>query len=127
MVHLMVHIVPGIQELGPAFLHEMYALERFNGVVKRFVRNRSQPDGSIIQGYLTEECIDFCTDFMAVEKPIGVAVSSTKAGWVVEVTDVEQRIYTCARMIHQEIKTAKEHTLCCCSTLRPSIIILRST
>ena len=78
MVHLMVHIVPEIQDLGPAFLHEMYALERFNGVVKRFVRNRSQPDGSIIQGYLTEECIDFCTDFMAVEKPIGVAVSKHK-------------------------------------------------
>jgi hypothetical protein len=53
----------------------MYGMERFNGVVKRFVRNRSQPDGSIVQGYLTEECIEFYTDFMGVEKPIGVAVS----------------------------------------------------
>ena len=48
MVHLMVHIVDEIQDLGPAFLHDMYALERFNGVVKQFVRNRSQPDGSIV-------------------------------------------------------------------------------
>jgi hypothetical protein len=70
----MVHIVSEIQELGPAFLHEMYAWERFNGVVKRFVRNRSQPYGSNIQGYLTEERINFCTDFMSIDKPIGVPV-----------------------------------------------------
>jgi len=75
MVHLMVHIVDEMQDLGPVFLHQMCALERFNGVVKRFVRNRSQPDGSIVQGYLTEECIEFCTDFMEEQKPIGVAVS----------------------------------------------------
>jgi hypothetical protein len=31
MVHLMVHIVSEIRELGLAFPHEMYALERFNG------------------------------------------------------------------------------------------------
>jgi hypothetical protein len=40
-----------------------------------FVRNRSQPDGSIVQGYLTDECIEFCTDFINLEKPIGLALS----------------------------------------------------
>jgi hypothetical protein len=53
----------------------MYALERFNGVVKRFAHNRSQLDASIIQGYLTEECINFFTNFMSIDKPIGVPVS----------------------------------------------------
>jgi hypothetical protein len=48
MVHVMAHIVSEIRELGPAFLHEMYALKRFSGVVKRFVLNMSQPDGSVI-------------------------------------------------------------------------------
>ena len=75
MVYLMIHIVPEILDLGPVFLHNMYPLERYNGVVKRYVRNRSQPEGSIIQGYVAEECVEFCTDYLADQKSIGVPVS----------------------------------------------------
>ena len=48
MVHLLVHIVDDIIDLGPAFLHNMMSFERMNGVIKGFVRNRSHPDGSIV-------------------------------------------------------------------------------
>ena len=75
MVHLMIHICPEILSLGPVFLHNMYPFERYNGVVKRYVRNRYRPEGSIIQGYAAEECVDFCTDYMRDQKPIGVPVS----------------------------------------------------
>jgi hypothetical protein len=53
MVHLLVHIVPEINELGLTFMHNMVRFERMNEVVEGFVRNRAQPDGSIIQGFLT--------------------------------------------------------------------------
>ena len=43
-----------------------------NGVIKGFVRNRSHPDGSIVSGYLTQECISFCENYMDVEKPVGL-------------------------------------------------------
>ena len=72
MVHLLVHIVDDIIDLGPAFLHNMMSFERMNGVIKGFVRNSSHPDGSIVQGFLTEECISFCENFLAAEEPIGL-------------------------------------------------------
>jgi len=63
-VHLLVHIVEDIIHLGPAFLHNMMSFERMNGVIKGFVHNRARPEGSIVQGYLTEECISFCTNLL---------------------------------------------------------------
>ena len=42
MVHLLVHIVDDIIDLGPTFLHNMMPFERMNGVIKGFVRNRSR-------------------------------------------------------------------------------------
>ena len=53
MVHLCVHIVDHIIDLGPSFLHNMMPFERMNGIIKGFVRNMSRPDWSIVQGYLT--------------------------------------------------------------------------
>jgi hypothetical protein len=73
MVHLLVHIVDDIEDLGPAFLHNMIALERMNGIIKAYVHNRAHPDGSIIQGFLTEECISFCKNFLNEENtPVGL-------------------------------------------------------
>jgi hypothetical protein len=64
MVHLCVHIVDNIIDLGPTFLHNMMTFERMNGVIKGFIHNMSRPDGSIIQGYLTQECTSFCENYL---------------------------------------------------------------
>ena len=72
MVHLLVHIVEDIIQLGPTFLHSMMPFERMNGVIKGYVRNRAHPDGSIVQGFLTEECISFCTNYLDVKNPVGL-------------------------------------------------------
>ena len=42
MVHLCVHIVDDIIDLGPTFLHSMMPFERMNGVIKVFIRNMSR-------------------------------------------------------------------------------------
>ncbi|KAK1668544.1 hypothetical protein QYE76_056703 [Lolium multiflorum] len=72
MVHLLIHIMDDIVSLGPAFLHNMMPFERMNGVIKGYVRNRSHPDGSIVQGWLTEECISFCMNYLDIEDPVGL-------------------------------------------------------
>ena len=41
-------------------------------VLKKCVRNRARPEGSIASAYETEEVIDFCVDFIDDLKPIGV-------------------------------------------------------
>ena len=73
MVHLLVHIVDDITNLGPTFLHNMMPFERMNGVIKKWVRNKSHPDGSIVAGFLVEECMSFCENYMDIEKrPVGL-------------------------------------------------------
>ena len=81
MVHLLVHIVDDIIQLEPTFLHNMLSFERMNGVIKGFIRNRARPDGSIVQGFLTEECISFCTNYLDVENLVGLPVN-THHGWL---------------------------------------------
>lgn len=75
MVHLTVHLVREIKWCGPVFLRSMYPFERYMGILKHFVRNRSRPEGSIVEGYATEEVVEFCIDYMAAVKPIGVPES----------------------------------------------------
>jgi hypothetical protein len=38
-IHFTTHLIKDIKLLGPVFLHQMYAYERFNGILKSFVRN----------------------------------------------------------------------------------------
>ena len=75
MVHLPVHLVKQTKLCGPAFLREMWPFERYMGVLKSYVRNRAKPEGSIIEGYTTEEAIEFCVNNMSDADPIGVPAS----------------------------------------------------
>src|SRR3954471_2912421 len=84
MVHLCVHIVDNIIDLGPTFLHSMMPFERMNGVIKGYVRNMSRPEGSIARGFLTEECISYCMNYLGIENPVGLPVNrhlGRLAGW----------------------------------------------
>ena len=71
MTHLLVHLVKEIDILGLVFLNNMFPFERFMGVLKKCVRNRARPEGSIASAYGTEEVIDFCVDFIDDLKLIG--------------------------------------------------------
>ena len=42
----------------------MYPFERFMGVLKKYVRNRARPEGSISMGHQTEDVIGFSVDFI---------------------------------------------------------------
>ena len=53
----------------------MYLFERYMGILKKYVRNRSCPEGSIVQGYTTEEVVEFYIDYMEQLKPICVPMS----------------------------------------------------
>jgi hypothetical protein len=44
-------------------------------VLKKYVLNRASPEGSIAKGYVTEEVIEFCVDFVDSINSIGVPVS----------------------------------------------------
>ncbi len=52
----------------------MFSYERYLSVLKGYVRNRAHPEGSIIEGYTTEEVIEFCADYVKDGKRIGLPV-----------------------------------------------------
>ena len=64
MLHLTVHLVRELRLCGPVFYRWMFPLERFNKVLKSYVRNRFCPEGCIAVSYLGEESIEFCTEFV---------------------------------------------------------------
>ncbi|GKE59769.1 putative transposon protein [Tanacetum coccineum] len=46
--------------------------ELYMGFLKGYVRNRYRPEGSIIQGYVAEEVVQFCTNYMDDVTDIGL-------------------------------------------------------
>ena len=69
MMHVLVHLVDEISILGPVFVHNMFPFERFMGVLKKYVRNRARPEGSISMGHQTEMSLGFVlTSFLALRR-----------------------------------------------------------
>jgi hypothetical protein len=75
-VYFTTHLIKEIKLLGPMFLHQMYTYERLNGILKSFVRNRAYPESSTIQGYYTEEVVEWVLNYGDLSNPIGVPLGS---------------------------------------------------
>jgi hypothetical protein len=75
MEHYMIHIADQIFVLGPMYLHHMYAYEHYMSIMKSYVRNRAHPEGSMIEGYTTEEFLVCYNEYMKDGHPIGVPMS----------------------------------------------------
>jgi hypothetical protein len=71
----MIYLADQIFVLGPTYMHHIYPYDRHMIVMKGYVRNRAHPEGSMIEGYTTEEVVECCIDYMKDGNPIGVLVS----------------------------------------------------
>ena len=71
----MVHMVDQIRALGPTYLHEMWAYERFMETLNRYVLNCACPEGFMIEAYCTEEIVEYYQDYLVDKKGIGVIAS----------------------------------------------------
>ncbi|XP_071741395.1 uncharacterized protein [Rutidosis leptorrhynchoides] len=65
MIHLSVHLASEARLGGPVHYRWMYPIDRYLGTLKSYVRNKSKPEGSIAEGYLAEECLSFCSLYLA--------------------------------------------------------------
>jgi hypothetical protein len=74
-VHFTTQLIKEIKLLGLVFLHQMYAYERFNGILKSFVRNQAYPEGSMVQGYCTEEDVEWALNYANLSNLIDVPKS----------------------------------------------------
>jgi hypothetical protein len=53
----------------------MYAYERFNGILKSFVRNRAYHEGGMVKGYCTQEVVEWALNYADLSNPIDVPKS----------------------------------------------------
>ena len=61
MVHLIVYLVREIKCCGLAFLWWMYPVERYMKILKRYMKNLHHLEASIVERYIAEEAIEFCS------------------------------------------------------------------
>jgi hypothetical protein len=76
MVHLIVHLVREIRICGPVGMHWMYSFERHMGTFKGFAKCSSRPDASIVERFVTDEVIDYCSS--SLEKVVEYGVPRNK-------------------------------------------------
>jgi hypothetical protein len=100
-IHFTTHLIKEIKLHGPVFLHQMYAYERFNGILKSYVRNHAYPEGSMVQGYYIEEAVEWALNYADPSNPIGVPKSRH-----------EGRL-TGKGTIGKKVITSDPHLFCC--------------
>jgi hypothetical protein len=60
----MIYLMDQIHILCPLYLHSMFLYERYLAVLKSYARNHAHPNGSIMEGYTTEEVVECCADYI---------------------------------------------------------------
>ncbi|XP_040362000.1 uncharacterized protein LOC112165422 [Rosa chinensis] len=64
MEHLPIHLADEALIAGAVIFRWMYPIERYLLTLKEYVRNRACPEASMAKGYLMEECMNFCTQYL---------------------------------------------------------------
>jgi len=70
IVHLLVHLVREIKFCGPIYLRWMYLIERYMKILKGYEKNQYCPEPSMIERYIADKSIEFCSNYMTKAKPI---------------------------------------------------------
>ncbi|XP_024023057.1 uncharacterized protein LOC112092090 [Morus notabilis] len=64
MIHLAYHLPEEAKLAGPVHTRWMYPFERTLGKLKKYVRNKARPEGSIAEGYTISEVLTYCSMYM---------------------------------------------------------------
>ncbi|XP_062103143.1 uncharacterized protein LOC133814164 [Humulus lupulus] len=95
MVHLTVHLVREVRLCGPVYLRWMYPFERYMKILKGYVINRSRPEGCIVESYIVEEAMEFCSDYLSSVSSVGaypsrIEIEISKGGRGGVVSEINQ-------------------------------------
>ena len=63
MPHLIVHLVDELEICGPVHARWCYSIERYLGVLTKYVRDKSKPEAGMASGYMIDESLGFCTEY----------------------------------------------------------------
>jgi hypothetical protein len=66
MIHLVRHCMEQLQQCGPIHARWMYDIERYMYKLKRYVRNRSCPEGCMATGNMYSEALEYITEYFSL-------------------------------------------------------------
>ena len=72
MIHLIVHLVTELKLCGQVYLRWMYPFERYMKTLKGYMRNYNRPKACIMESYITEEVVEFCSKYIEGAETIGI-------------------------------------------------------
>ncbi|XP_027186063.1 uncharacterized protein [Cicer arietinum] len=65
MVHLVIHLAYEAKVAGPVQYRWMYPIERYASfIINNLLNEKAYPEGSIVEGYLANECLTFCSQYL---------------------------------------------------------------
>ncbi|KAM3191465.1 hypothetical protein ACQJBY_069003 [Aegilops geniculata] len=130
MMHLPIHLAEEARLGGPVLYRWMYPIERYLRTLKGYVRNKAQPEGSIAEGYILEECMTFCSRFVdgmptklsqserhedggIDQSPTGISIMST--------VDYSKKGFVCESLSLAEINQMRHFIITNCEETAPWI------
>ena len=75
MVHLIVHLVRKIKCCGPIYLPWMYPDKQYVKILKGYTKNLHRLEASSVERYITEEVIEFYSEYIEKTKSVGLPES----------------------------------------------------
>ncbi|KAB2632222.1 hypothetical protein D8674_028469 [Pyrus ussuriensis x Pyrus communis] len=64
MIHVMIHLPNEALLAGPVNCRWMYPIERYLGELKKCVRNKAKPEGSLVEAWVAYESLTFCAMYL---------------------------------------------------------------
>jgi hypothetical protein len=65
MTHLIIHLAEEVFLCGSVHTWWMYPMERYMKSLKDYVRTKACPEGSMAEGCVLDDTLDFCTEYMS--------------------------------------------------------------
>jgi hypothetical protein len=128
MMHLPIHLAYEAKVAGPVQYRWMYPIERYLRTLKGYVRNKAHPEGSIAEGYISEECMTFCswylhdmdTKFNRPERNVDASQNEATSGLSVFASvNRNRQNYTFETLSKSELQMAHHYILTNCEEIAP--------
>lgn len=66
MTHLVIHLVKELEVCGPVHAQWCYCVERYLGVLTKYVLDKSKPEAGMAIVYMVKESLGFCKEYFAL-------------------------------------------------------------
>jgi hypothetical protein len=65
MTHFLIHLAEEVFICGPVYTRWMYPFKRYMKSLKEYMRTKAQLEGSMAEGYVMDNTLGFCTEYMS--------------------------------------------------------------